>query len=106
VPPSSALGRSVPRPQVDPEGEDSVRHVGLGVTEHGVVHKVDLHLLLEPQTLGAFDGREAAGPDGIRPGLEPVDHRLRVESLGHLPIVQAVLRDTTTRVPHYTEEEL
>lgn len=106
MPPNSALGRSVPRPQVDPEGEDSVRHVGLGITEHGVVHKVDLHLLLEPQTLGAFDGREAAGPDGIRPGLEPVDHRLGVESLGHLPIVQAVLRDTTARVPHYTKEEL
>jgi len=38
--------------------------------------------------------------------LEPVDHRLGVESLGHLPIVQVVLRDTTTRVPHYTEEQL
>ena len=106
MPPNSALGRRALRSQIDPEGEDSVHHVGLGVTDHGVVHIVDLHLRLELQTLGAFDRREAPGPDGIRPGLEPVDHRLGVESLGHLPIVQAVLRDTTNRVPHYTEEEL
>ena len=85
--PSVLLG-GVLRPEVDPEGENAVHQLRLGIAEHGVIHEVGLHLLFEAKALSSLDGGKAPGTDGVRPVSEPVDHGLGVESFGHPTIVQ------------------
>ena len=64
--------------------------VGVGVAEHGEVHEVGLGLLLEALPIRPLDGGEPPGPDGIGPGPEAFHHGLRVELVGHVPMVPAV----------------
>ena len=56
-------------PQVDGQGEDAVLQPGDGVTDHGVVLKVDPGLVHE--ALALRRPRRAAGPAGARPGPGP-----------------------------------
>ncbi len=72
------------RPQVDRQGEDSVGEGGLGVAEHRKVHVVELHLLEEAATFGAFDGRHPAPSDRGGALAKTDHHRPGIEGLGHV----------------------
>ena len=85
--------RSGPGPQVDPQGQDAALEARFGVAEHGEVHVVGLGLLLEPLAIGPFDRGEPPGADGVRPGPEPFDQGLGVNSSLMGPIVPAAMRD-------------
>ncbi len=89
VAPESAGRRGRGWAEVDPEGEDPVVDDGLGVTDHGEVHEVDLGLLLESLAVGALDGWQAPGPHCIRPGPDALHHGLGVEFFGHGVMVPA-----------------
>ena len=86
VPSDEACGGG---PEVDAQGQDPVLEGRLGVSEHGVVHVVELGLLREALALGALDGREAPGAHRGGPGAEALHHGGRIELLGHAPTLPA-----------------
>jgi len=83
----SGVSGRLGRPEIDPQGEDPVVDVGLGIAEHGEVHKVDLGLLLETLPIRTFHGWQPPGSDGVRPRPESLHHRLGVELFRHGPMV-------------------
>ena len=68
--------------QIDAERQDTVDQLDLGVADHGEIREVPLRLLAESLSLGALDGRHAAGAHGLGAGAEPSNHLLWVEG-GH-----------------------
>jgi hypothetical protein len=63
--------------------KDPVFEAGLGVADHGVVHEVDPGLIDEPFALGALQRGDAALAHRSGPSLEPLDHGLDIQVLGH-----------------------
>ena len=88
-PVASAGGRWRRRPKIDPERKYPVLDGGFSISNHGEVHEVGLSLLLEPLAIRSFNGGQATGSDRIGPGLEAFHHCVRVELIGHGPMVPA-----------------
>jgi hypothetical protein len=77
--------------EVDAQGEDPVFEGDLGVSHHGVVHVVELRLLREALSFGPFNRGEAPGAHRGGSDAETLHHGGRIELLGHVPTLPAVL---------------
>ena len=78
-----AAWRWVLGPQIDAKGQDAVFYRPDGITEHGEVLEVQLHLAQDHLPFGSFDRWQAPPADGRRPFAEALDHLARVELVAH-----------------------
>ena len=76
-------------PEVDGERQDPVLQGPLGVADHGEVHVVGLGLVYEELALRALERGHTPLAHGTGTFLEPVEHRLDVEGVGHGDMLRA-----------------
>ncbi len=81
--------------EVDAEGEDAVFDGGGGVAQHGEVLEVQLRLFHVALAGLAFERRQAPFTHRVGAVLEPLDHRLYIQSVAHGGTVPAMTQVAT-----------